>query len=368
MEKRPLAKNMTSENDENNYILTEDGKFPSHDDFNSQLDGFDTTENQRIEPSGSRNIEQQLQHLSGTVVKDVRFMRLVVFMIIINSVMMGIATFDFVTDDPDVNQAFESVDFAFLIFFTIELGLQFIHRGLSLFSNRWLTFDFIVVAFSWMSASFMILRTLRIFRVLRLVTRVRVLNEIVAALINTIPKLIAIAAVLFLIFYVYAVMLTLFFKDMYEEGLTSYDYFSRLDKTFLTLFQLMTLDSWSTVTKEVMEVYPWSWVVFVSFVTLSSFTVVNLIIAVICDAIQDLHRGDFESTLEAVISQSKTEEGERNTESSLCSHTDVNCVEKKVNDLSNVVEQILSNQKEMQLMLEDIMKAQNARNVTSQNR
>jgi Ion transport protein len=93
-----------------------------------------------------------------------------------------------------------------------------------------------------------------------------------------------------LINYIYVVLCTELFKDMYVQGLTTDDYFGSLVLTYFTLLELMTL-SWSGIARQVMEVYPWSWTIFISFVFISAFIVYNLIIAVICDAVRIVERG-----------------------------------------------------------------------------
>jgi hypothetical protein len=103
------------------------------------------------------------------------------------------------------------------------------------------------------------------------------------------PRMFAIGLLLFLISYIFAVMFTQLFKDLYERDLTEEDYFGRMDDTFFTLFQIMTLDNWADVARQVMAVYAWAWVPFIIFVIVTGFVVVNLIIAVICDAISALH-------------------------------------------------------------------------------
>jgi hypothetical protein len=103
------------------------------------------------------------------------------------------------------------------------------------------------------------------------------------------PRMCAIGILLFLVSYIFAVMFTQLFKDLYENGQTEQDYFSRMDATFFTLFQIMTLDSWADIAREVMAVHRWAWLPFISFVIITGFIVVNLIIAVICDAISALN-------------------------------------------------------------------------------
>ena len=166
----------------------------------------------------------------------------IVVLILINSIMMGIATFDFVDKNPDAVTAFEIIDKIFLVIFTLELALQFIYRDIKLFLDGWLVFDFCIVVMSWSLESLQIVRTFRVFRALRLVTRVKVLKNLVAALFSVGPRIFAIFCLRVLVFYIYAVMCTVLFKDLYQEGLAEFDYFSRLDHSLWTLLVTMTLE------------------------------------------------------------------------------------------------------------------------------
>lgn len=103
----------------------------------------------------------------------------------------------------------------------------------------------------------------------------------------------AIGLMLALIFYIFAVMFTQLFSDLHEvEPITEFNYFGGMGWTLFTLFQMMTLDNWASICREVMVTYSWAWLPFVAFVIISGFIVVNLIIAVICDAIASLHKTD----------------------------------------------------------------------------
>ena len=233
----------------------------------------------------------KFRRLCGTAVNHDKVQICIVSMIAINAIMMGVATFDFVTNNPAIDSAFENVDLAFLIVFTIELSLQLMYHGLKLFLDGWLVFDFIVIVASWSLSSAQIIRAFRIFRALRLVTRVKMMKNLVLAVFNVMPKMAAIGLLLALIFYIFAVMMTQMFKNLYEDGLTAEDYFSNLPITFFTLFQMMTLDNWADIARQVVAVYFWAWIPIFFFVTISGFVVVNLIIAVICDAVSSLEQG-----------------------------------------------------------------------------
>lgn len=234
----------------------------------------------------------RLRLLCGRIVNGNRVQMGVVFLIMVNATMMGIATFDFVSTNPEVQSKFEKVDNVFLIVFTAELGMQFLYHGLRLFLDGWLLFDFVVIVMSWAFAEAQIIRAFRIFRALRLVTRVRILRNLVTALFGVMPNMASIGMLLFLIMYIFCVMVTTLFKDMYDKDQLEYNYFGRLDRSFFTLFQIMTFDAWADVTREVMETYAWAWIIFIVYIILSAFIIVNLIIAVICDAIAALNDDD----------------------------------------------------------------------------
>ena len=259
------------------------------------------------------DVVNQLRYRCGAIVNNENVQFFIVILISINAIMMGLATFDFVEENPDVLNAFETTDKVFLVIFTIELGMQFMFLGWRLLLDGWLVFDLIVVSISWFFEDLQIVRAFRIFRALRLVTRIEVMKNLVVALFGVMPRMGAIGILLFLVSYIFAVMFTQLFGNMYEEGQLSEDYFSRMDYTFFTLFQMMTFDSWSDITREVMAVYKWAWAPFVGYIILTAFVVVNLIIAVICDAISALneaHDQKLEEEQQAQQEQEKKEEEE----------------------------------------------------------
>jgi hypothetical protein len=240
---------------------------------------------------------------AGSLVTNLWFQKTIVVMIIINSILMGLDTFDFITENPTVNQAFDLIDYIFLLLFTVELAFQFLWQGLALFRDGWLVFDFVVIVLSWVFIQLQVIRAFRVVRAFRMITRIQELKDLVHALLGVIPRLFAIGLLLLLVFYVFAVMMTQLFADLYEEGYTDIDYFSRLDWTLFTLFQIMTGDSWSSITRQCMARYSWAWIPMISFVALSSFIVINLIIAVICDAVASLQTEHLERQFKEVDEQ-----------------------------------------------------------------
>ena len=176
---------------------------------------------------------------------------IIILFIAINSLMLGLATCAFVKDDAQVNLIFETTDQIFLIIFTVELVCQFIYLGWFLFCDPWLVFDLLLIVSSWVFQDLTVIRSFRIFRTLRLITRIKVMRNLVLALFSVVPRMMAIFFLLTLVSYIFAVMMTQLFKDLYPtdtnstevnaDGTLSYiNYFGRLDASIFTLFQLMT--------------------------------------------------------------------------------------------------------------------------------
>eukprot|EP00978_Attheya_sp_CCMP212_P037119 scaffold173032_cov38-Attheya_sp.AAC.1 len=250
---------------------------------------------QGIEPK--QGSESSFRSLSAKVVTDAKFESFILALIAINGVMMGIGTTDFVTDNPHVLQAFQAVDYAFLIIFTFELVFAFGHHGLGLFRSGWLTFDFLVIMLSW---AFPTLQVVRGFRCLRLLTRIESVRKIIYALQSVLPMLASIVVLLSVIFYVSAVTFTDLFKPMYRQGLTSEDYFGSLPKSLFTLFQVMTGAGWPDIAREVMKTYSWAWIPFVSFIFVTMFIVIELTIAALCKSVSNMESmGTSEGTGES---------------------------------------------------------------------
>ena len=212
------------------------------------------------------------------------FQSSIMCLIILNAAILGFQT------SPAVMEAIGSeinlLDEVMLIIFVIELVLRICAKGLKFFRDPWGIFDFLVVGITLVPSNeaLSVLRALRVLRVFRTVSTVPRLRRIVAALLHAIPGVGAIIALLLLVFYVFSVITTTIFGQDFPE------WFGNIGASMFTLFQIMTLESWAMgIVRPVMEVYPWSWVLFVTFLMLASFTVLNLFIAVIIDSMQSLN-------------------------------------------------------------------------------
>ena len=172
-----------------------------------------------------------------------------------------------------------------LTVFCVELVTKFIaYRGL-FWRNGWNWFDFAVVAVALApgAGTWSVLRSLRVLRVLRLLTVVPPLRRVVTAFLHAIPGLVGVIAVMLIFFYTAGVLATKLF------GATHPEFFGTLGGSLFSLFQIMTLESWSMgIVRPVMTAHPWAWAFFVPFIVVATFTILNLFIGIIVSTMQEL--------------------------------------------------------------------------------
>ncbi len=220
------------------------------------------------------------------------FERFIICLISLNAVVLGIETF------PAVAVPYESILLGFnhvvLVIFVIEAILKITASTPNFrryFGDGWNLFDFTVVVLSLVPQSgefALIARTVRLFRVLRLITAVPELRLIVSTLIKSLPGLGNVILLISIIFYIYAIAGYHLFHEHDPFHWRS------LGVSLITLFRVLTLEDWTDVMYNAMELYPFAWIFFLSFVVVAAFIVINLFIAVV---INNLHRAQHEAEL-----------------------------------------------------------------------
>ena len=231
------------------------------------------------------------------LVKSSRFQNFIMGLIVLNGITMGFETSKSLA--LEYGTFFTLFNTFVVTVFTIEILLRISVYKTSFFKDPWSIFDFIIVAISLVpsSAGFEIFRVLRVLRLFRLITVVPQMRKIIVALLSVIPGIGSIAGLLTLFFYIFAIMSTQLFGERFPE------WFGTLGESFYTLFQIMTLESWSMgVVRPIMEVYPLAWVFFVPFIFLSTFIIVNLIIAIVVDAMNEMNTNEEEAIVQEIQS------------------------------------------------------------------
>lgn len=221
----------------------------------------------------------------GIFIESKRIQNVILALIVFNAITLGLETSPAVV--AEYGSILHVLDRLVLAIFVIEVGGKLLYRGPGFFKSGWNVFDFVIVGIALLPASgpLAVLRALRILRAFRLMSMVPQMRNVVQALITAIPGMLSIVALISLIFYVSAVLATNLFGPDFDE------WFGTIGRSMYSLFQIMTLESWSMgIVRPVMELYPFAWAFFVPFILVTSFAVINLFIGVIVDSMQTQHR------------------------------------------------------------------------------
>lgn len=217
------------------------------------------------------------------------FVTFITLLILMNAITLGLETSaDIMTH---YGRILYWIDTTILCVFTFELALKFYAYRLKFFHSGWNIFDFVIVAISWVPASgaFAVLRALRVLRILRLISVVPQMRRVVSAIGHSIPGMISVVGVLGLIFYVASVLATKLFGQ--HPNIEMQEWFGSVSASAYTLFQIMTLESWSMgVVRPTMDIFPWAWMFFLPFIIITSFAVLNFFIGIIVDSMQMAHK------------------------------------------------------------------------------
>jgi voltage-gated sodium channel len=230
----------------------------------------------------------------------------IVVLIVVNALLLGMETSESIMDA--YGHELHILDHAILAVFICELALLMFARGLSFFKDPWCMFDFVVIAIALIPASesLAVLRSLRVLRVLRLINKVPSMRKVVKGLLGSLASLGSVIGLMLIVFYVSAVISTNLFSKEFPE------WFGNLGFSFFTLFQIMTLESWSEgIARPVMEKFPYSWIFFLAFIMIATFTVINLFIAAIVDSFSSTSHEEREEKTRH-INNLKLEQSEEN--------------------------------------------------------
>ena len=176
-----------------------------------------------------------------------------------------------------------------LAIFVAEIGAKLFAQRLRFFLDPWNVFDFIIVSIALLPTgdALAVLRALRVLRAFRLISMVPKMRVVVQAFLKAIPGMSSIMLLMILVFYVFGVMATNFFGPEFP------DWFGDVGASLYSLFQIMTLESWSMgIVRPVMETHPYAWAFFIPFILVTTFAVLNLFIAVVVNSMQEVHEAE----------------------------------------------------------------------------
>ncbi|AXQ95161.1 ion transporter [Cereibacter azotoformans] len=218
----------------------------------------------------------------------------IIAVILLNAVLLGMET------SPTLMAAAGSLiltlDRLCLAIFVLELALKIYAERLRFFRSGWNLFDFVIVGISLfpVGQGLSVLRAMRILRVLRVISVAPRLRRVVEGFITALPGMGSVFLLMAIIFYIASVMATKLFGTAFPE------WFGDIGQSAYSLFQIMTLESWSMgIVRPVMELYPYAWAFFVPFIMVTTFAVVNLLVGLIVNSMQDAHSAEDVSRTDA---------------------------------------------------------------------
>lgn len=248
--------------------------------------------------------EQLIKWLEGTLAT-----RFILGVIVFNAVILGLETSHTVMGT--MGGLLKTLDTICLSIFVLEIILKLIAYRHRFFRNGWNLFDFVIVGIALLPSggALSVLRALRILRVLRVISISPSLRTVVEGLVSALPGMGSVVVLMSIIFYVGAVIATKLFAGSHPE------FFSSLGASAYSLFQIMTLESWSMgIVRPVMEIHPYAWAFFIPFILVTTFSVVNLLVGLIVNSMQEasereavdettLHREDLMARLSRIEAQ-----------------------------------------------------------------
>ena len=232
----------------------------------------------------SQSAPQGLREKVNALVDRPLFSNFILAVILFNAVILGLETSKTVM--ASIGPMILLLDRICLAIFLVELVLKLYARGLAFFKKGWNVFDFVIIGIALVPSTegLTVLRALRILRLLRVLSVTPSLKRVVEGLMNALPGMGSVFVLMGMIFYIGAVMATKLFGDAFPA------WFGSIGGSAYSLFQIMTLESWSLgIVRPVMEVYPLAWMFFVPFILITTFATVNLLVGLIVNSMQDAH-------------------------------------------------------------------------------
>lgn len=208
---------------------------------------------------------------------------IVTALVIVNAMVLGLETYPSIM--AIAGDGLRVADQLILWIFVSELALRIVAYGRAFFRDPWSLFDAAVIAIAFLPANgaFAVLRAARVLRVLRLISVMPRLRAVVEGFLRALPGIAAIGAILSIVFYVFAVMAAKLFGEAYPQ------WFGNLHVAMFSLFQIMTLEGWADMVREIKLTHSYAAVFFIIYILIATFTILNLFIAVIVDAMHRRH-------------------------------------------------------------------------------
>ncbi len=215
-----------------------------------------------------------------------RFQLFIFGVILANAVVLGLETYDGIA--REVGGTLTTLNDVFLGIFVIEIAIRIAAHGRrpqDYFKNGWNLFDFAVIGGAFLPGlreDATALRVLRLLRIVRVVSLFPDLRFLIRGMVRSLPPIASMAMLTSLLIYIYGILGWIFFAD------TEPDHWGDIGEAMLSLFIVLTLESWPEIMGAVIDVHPWAWIYFVSYVLIASFLLINMVIAILINSLEEV--------------------------------------------------------------------------------
>ncbi len=238
-----------------------------------------------------------------------RFQLFILGVILANAVVLGLETYDSI--DRDYGNALEVLNDVFLGIFVVEIAIRIAAHGSrpqDYFKSGWNVFDFVVIGGALLPGlrqNATVLRLLRLLRIVRVVSIFPDLRFLIRGMATSLPPIGSMAMLTSLLIYIYGILGWIFFAD------TEPEHWGDIGEAMLSLFIVLTLESWPEIMGAVIDVHPWAWIYFVSYVLIASFLLINMVIAILINSLEEVR------AMEAIDERLNRRRDEREAEGEL---------------------------------------------------
>jgi voltage-gated sodium channel len=253
-----------------------------------------------------------IQRTAARTVDSLPFTAFIFTVILANAVVLGLETYDSI--ERDHGGLLDTLNDVFLAIFVVELAIRFASYGRrprDFFRSGWNSFDFMIIAASFvpgLGSNTTLLRLVRLLRVVRVVSLLPDLRVLLLAVWRSVPPVLSITVLALLIVYVYGMVGWLLFGDELPED------WGNIGEAMLTLFVLLTLENLPGYLEEAQAVHSWSWVYFVTFALAASFLLLNILIGIVINSMEEAREIEHDREREERRAEMTEEEAEASDE------------------------------------------------------
>jgi len=231
-------------------------------------------------------------------------------LIFLNTIQIGLAC-DLRGGSWD--KVWEVTEHFFTLAFTLEMVLKLFCLGMKYFKDKWNLLDFALVwtaiidailvlaRISTSNGNFTLLRILRLSRTIRMVRMFKVFKELIVlveAIFKSVRTMGWVLVLMLLILYVFSIVCVemvgrdssypSFSMDDHQlrsqaDNFNNFQFFGTISRSMYTLFSLITLSEWSTVSRPIAEIQPWILPALIAFTMVTAFGVMNVVIGIMVE-------------------------------------------------------------------------------------